>query len=146
MMGTKESAGRRVVLVHWKNKPRDAFEIFSNLKRFCDRYPAYSYNTLNNYLSKQKIPFESDLVHVERKMINGAVSQVFRLTPVVRKRNLHEIDEGKEDVQYWQSKPACERIAAVTFMISQSLKKGERMDKSIVRKRRLKRYDTRKRL
>lgn len=57
------------------------------------------------------------------------------IVPEVRKGRLGEIDEGKEDIQYWQSRPAIERIAAVTFLVFQSIPKGERMDKSVVVKR-----------
>ncbi len=133
------SIGRRVVLVHWKNKANGTFEVFSNLKIFCAHYPGYSYHTLSNYLSKRKMPFENEEVHVERKRIIDAGSPGFKLIPVVRKGMLHEVDEEGEDVQYWQSKPPRERIAAVTFMVSQCLTKGQRMDKSILKKRRLKR-------
>jgi hypothetical protein len=63
----------------------------------------------------------------------------FKLAPVVRKGQLNEIDEAMDDLLYWISRPASERIAAVTFLISQSLADGETMDKSIIRKKRLKR-------
>ena len=129
--------GRRVVLVHWVNKTDNAYEVFSNLKNFCARYPAYSYHTLNNYLSKLKVPFENEEVHVERKKITGAFSQEFRLVPVVRKGKLIDIDEEKEDMHYWLSRPVSERIAAVTFLVNQSLEKGTRMDKTVVKKRML---------
>ncbi len=134
-----ESAGRRVVLVYWKSKTTDAFEVFSNLKIFCEQYPVYSYNTLNNYLSKQKIAYENEQVHVERKKIKGSADHGLRILPVVRKGRLREMNEESEDVQYWLSRPASERIAAVTFLVSQSLAKGDRMDKTTIRKRKLKR-------
>lgn len=134
----KEPAGRRVVLVHWKNKNNNAFEVFSNLKNFCAHYPSYSYNTLNNYLSKQKMAFENETVFVERKNIINTVAPEYKLVPVVRRGLLHKIDEEKEDIQYWLSRPSSERIAAVTFLVSQSLAKGQRIDKSVVKKRRLK--------
>jgi len=60
-----------------------------------------------------------------------------RIMPVVRKGRLREIDEGMEGVQYWLSRPAIERIAAVTFLVFQSIPKGERLDKSVVVKRKL---------
>ena len=117
--------GRRVVLVHWKNKASGSFEVYSNLKNFCAHYPEYSYNTLNNYLSKLKVPFENETVLVERKnVINNAAMP--RLIPVVRKAMLKDIDEQKEDVAYWLSRPPAERVAAVTFMISQMLEKRRR--------------------
>ncbi|RYD55673.1 MAG: hypothetical protein EOP56_15255 [Sphingobacteriales bacterium] len=60
-----------------------------------------------------------------------------RVVPVMRRRRLSEIDEGSEDIKYWLSRTPAERIAAVTFLISQTLKKGERMDKTIVVRRKL---------
>ena len=60
---------RRVVLIHWKKDASRPFEVYSNLKNFSLANPQYPYNTLNNYLSKKKIPFETDDVRVERKQI-----------------------------------------------------------------------------
>jgi hypothetical protein len=42
-------------------------DVFSRLKGFCESYPAYNYHTLNNYLSKKKIPFENDELKIERQ-------------------------------------------------------------------------------
>ena len=67
------------------------------------------------------------------------MSEEKRLERVARKGKMKDISEGEEDVQYWLSRPAKERIAAVTFLISQFLEKDERMDKSVIRKRRAKR-------
>lgn len=61
----------------------------------------------------------------------------FKIIPVVRKASLNEVNEELEDVQYWLSRPVKERIAAITFLISQSLAKDERMDKKAVFKGRL---------
>jgi len=58
-----------------------------------------------------------------------------RIVPVVRKATLREIDEDLEDMQYWLSRPPQERIAAVTQLISKSLKPGQRMDKTHIVKR-----------
>lgn len=60
---------RRVVIVHWKKDNDNPFEVYSNLKNFSLANPRYSYDTLNNYLSKKKLPFETDDVRVERKQI-----------------------------------------------------------------------------
>jgi hypothetical protein len=60
-----------------------------------------------------------------------------KITPVVRKAVLKDIDEELEDMQYWLSRPPHERAAAVTRLISKSLQPGERMDKSHVVKRKL---------
>ncbi len=86
--------------------PVIVFELFSNLKNFCAHDPRYSYNTLNNYLSKQKVAFENETIHVERKQVIGAAAAGFRFTPVVRKIKLGKIDEEQEDAAYWLSKPA----------------------------------------
>lgn len=59
----------------------------------------------------------------------------FKLTPVVTKRVLGDFDEAAEDIRYWLTRPVEERIAAVTFLVSQTLSKGERLDKTIVSKR-----------
>jgi hypothetical protein len=60
-----------------------------------------------------------------------------KIVPVVRKAILKEIDEGYEDMLYWLSRPAHERIAAVTQLRSHSIKPGQRLDKTIVIKRKL---------
>lgn len=132
---------RRIILVYWKNRQDNEFEVFSNLKLFCASYPQYSYNTLSNYLSKEKKPFENELLRVERKpILTKALSHSpqFRMMPVVRRRKLSDIDEGVEDLMYWRSKPPKDRIAAVTFIISQSIKPGVRLDKSAVVRRKMK--------
>ena len=60
-----------------------------------------------------------------------------KIVPVVRKAILKDIDEEYEDMLYWLSRPAQERIAAVTQLRSHSLKPGQRMDKTVVIKRKL---------
>jgi hypothetical protein len=60
-----------------------------------------------------------------------------KIVPVVRKAKLKEIDESYEDMLYWLSRPPQERIAEVTRLISLSLKPGQRMDKTIVIRRKL---------
>ena len=67
----------------------------------------------------------------------------FRWVPVVSKGRLHEIDEATNDILYWLSRPVEERLAAVTFLVSQQLNEGERMDKTIVRKMKMHRHDSR---
>jgi len=64
-------------------------------------------------------------------------SAPFKLEKVVRKVLLHEIDEELEDLEYWLSKSPQERVAAVTFIVSQSLIPGQRIDKTMVKKRQL---------
>ncbi|MFI5138912.1 MAG: hypothetical protein ACHQIM_13900 [Sphingobacteriales bacterium] len=60
-----------------------------------------------------------------------------KIVSVVRKAKLKEIDESYEDMLYWLSRPPQERIAEVTRLISLSLKPGQRMDKTVVIKRKL---------
>jgi hypothetical protein len=62
-------AGRRVVLVHWKNTSVTSYEIYSNLKNFCLTHPEFSYDTVSNYLSKKKLPYENELIRIERKSV-----------------------------------------------------------------------------
>lgn len=50
---------------------------------------------------------------------------------------LKEIDEEQEDINYWLSKSPIERFAALTMIIRQSLKPGERMDKTFVVQRQM---------
>lgn len=59
-----------------------------------------------------------------------------RLQAIVRKGHIKEIDE-QEDLLYWLSRSPKERMEAVTFIISQFLKPGQRMDKSAVTRRKL---------
>lgn len=46
-------------------------------------------------------------------------------------------DEDYKDMLYWLSKTPQERIAAVTHLRSTFLKSGERLDKSVVIKRKM---------
>jgi hypothetical protein len=57
---------RRIILVKWK-KLDDLIEVYSSLKDFCNYHPHFSYDTLNNYLSKKKVPYENGEIKVERK-------------------------------------------------------------------------------
>ena len=130
-------------MIHWKDNPRNPFQVFSNLKNFCASYPQYNYNTLNNYLSKDKRAYENDQVRIERKNITTDVLtsppdyRNMRMERVVKKGPLKNIDQDQEDMEYWSTKSVRERAAAVTFIISQSLKPGQRMDKTFVLKRKL---------
>jgi hypothetical protein len=131
---------KRVILVYWKSKPDNLFEVFSNLRNFCLSYKEYSYNTINNYLSKAKIPYENQEVRIERKNIimKPKTEPIIRkIAPVVRKVMLKEANDEQRDLEYWLSRPVIERAAAVTAIISQSLTKGQRMDKTIVVKRKM---------
>ena len=131
------------MVIYWKEDPKNPFQVFSNLKNFCASYPQYNYNTLNNYLSRNKKAYENERIRIERKSIITDVRpsqpflQIKRMERVVKKGLLKAIDQNKEDLRYWRTKSVVERAAAVTFIISQSLKPGQRMDKSFVQKRKL---------
>jgi len=65
------------------------------------------------------------------------MQKVLKIEPVVRKALLKDIDESYEEMLYLLSRPPQERIAEVTRLISHSLKPGQRMDKTVVIKRKL---------
>ena len=133
------SQNKRVVVVYWKNHPENPIEVFSSLKNFCLSYLEYNYNTLSNYLSKAKVPYETDKLRVERKIIFLQPKiQVRKIMPIIRKVALKQANDYKQDLNYWMGKTPAERLAAVTFLSRQSIKKGQRMDKTTIVKRSLK--------
>jgi len=134
---------KRVVLICWKQKQDNPVEVFSNLKNLCLSYPQYNYNTLNNYLSKNKIAYENEEVRIERlpvyakpmlRMQRGQRS----ILPVVVKQPLNAIDEQQQNLEHWLGQPVKERLSAVTFIVGQSLKRGQRMNKTIVHRKKMK--------
>ena len=134
---------KRVVIVHWKDKREDSFEVFSSLKNFCLSYKEYNYNTLSNYLSKRKIAYSNEHIHIERKNVflkpkPDIDLRIRRIFPVVRKVPLKEANDAIRDLNYWLTQPATKRIAAVTYLLSQSLEKGQRIDKTRIVKRKCK--------
>ncbi|HEY9260206.1 hypothetical protein [Chitinophaga sp.] len=138
------SNNKRVVVVYWKNKQEDPLEVFSSLKNFCLSYREYNYNTLSNYLSREKIAYDNELVRIERKIVilkpkAEKKAPVRQIAAVVRKVPLKEANDGIHDLEYWLSKSVQERGAAATFLMSQLLKKGQRLDKTIIIKKKLKR-------
>lgn len=137
---------KRVVVIHWKKQQGIAFEVFSNLKNLCLSYPKYNYNTLNNYLGKAKTAYENEEVRIERKHIfteprnpmMGSPLPGRSIVPVVHKVALKDTDEGLDNLTYWKTQSPIKRVAAVTFIISQSLQAGERLNKNIVHKKKMK--------
>ena len=89
-------------LVHWKNKPENPYEVFSSLKKFCLSYHDYNYNTLNNYLSNAKIPYNNQDIFIEQKNIilkpkPGLLPMQKRnIVPAVRKVLLHKAADEKK--------------------------------------------------
>jgi hypothetical protein len=51
---------------------------------------------------------------------------------------MKDAHESRNDLDYWLSQPVQNRVAAVTFIIFQSLKQGERMDKTYFKKQKIK--------
>jgi len=66
---------KRVIVVYWKRFASTDIDVFSSLKGFCYSYPTYNYHTLNNYLSKKKIPFENDEIKIERQPLIKSVKR-----------------------------------------------------------------------
>jgi|GEM_PF-544947 len=133
---------KRVIVVHWKDRPESPFEVFSNLKNFCLSYLQFNYHTLNNYLSKGKIPYENEQVRIERQIIlteaiTPAQPWKRKIVPMVRRVRMDIANDEQHDLEYWQTKSVKERAEAVTLIIAQSLRKGQRMDKSKVSKNRV---------
>ncbi|MEO7174933.1 MAG: hypothetical protein ABIV51_03770 [Saprospiraceae bacterium] len=142
-MSTRAVSAKRAVVLSWKEKGGNRIELFSNLKNLCLSYPQFNYNTLNNYLSKSKIAFENELVRIERKPINLKPlnlpeEHARRIVPVMVRRAMKEFDEKEHDLEYWLSVSPVERLRALAFIVTQSLKDNERMDKTIVRRINLK--------
>lgn len=135
---TSETQNKRVVVVYWKNQPENPIEVFSSLKNFCLSYPEYNYNTLSNYLSKAKVPYETGKVRVERKIVFLQPKiQARKIMPILRKVKLKEANDYAQDLKYWMAKTAAERLSAVTFLVRQSIKSDLKMDKTKIKKRKL---------
>jgi hypothetical protein len=49
--------------------------------------------------------------------------------------DLRTSNQAGEDFDFWMSKTAIDRLAAVTFLVNQTLKPSQRMDKSLVLKK-----------
>jgi len=126
---------KRVVVLNWKKRKNNTIEIFSNLKLVCASYPAYSYNTLNNYLSKNKVAYEDDEVKIERKPVHTTAIAVRKIQMVAKRVNRTEHDEEIQNRSFWLSRTPGERLNAVTMLRSQVLAKGQRMNKEFGMKR-----------
>jgi len=61
-----------------------------------------------------------------------------KIEMVRRQIDMKTHDQASEDLKYWLSKTPQERIVAVTFLVRQMLEPGERMDKSVFIRRKLK--------
>lgn len=135
---TSANQNKRVVVIYWKNQPENPIEVFSSLKNFCLSYLEYNYNTLSNYLSKAKVPYETDRVRVERKNIFLQPKiQSRKIIPVVRKVQLNEANDYTQDLNYWMTKTPSERLSALTYLARQTMKRDQKMDKTKITKRKL---------
>jgi hypothetical protein len=134
---------KRVVIVHWKTRLENPFEVFSSLKNFCLSYNGYNYNTLSNYLSKGKIAYNNPEVRIERKEVILKPKFPFipakgrSIVPVLRKVKLKEAGDEEHNLKFWLSKPPLFRVAAITEMITRTMDKSGRMDKTWIVKRKL---------
>lgn len=141
-MQTTNTPNKRVIVVYWKNRNENPFEVFSNLKNFCISYNEFNYNTLNNYLSKEKTAYENAVVRVERKDVflkPKTQTSIRKIQPVVRKVSLKEADDYMHDVNYWLTKTPSERLSALTFIVRQSLSRGKnKLDKTQMARKKLK--------
>lgn len=130
---------KRVVVVYWKNQAENPIEVFSSLKNFCLSYLEYNYHTLSNYLSKAKVPYETDKVRVERKNIFLQPKiQSRKMVPILRKVALKEANDYTQDLNYWMTKTPAERLSALTFLVRQTIKRDQKLDKTKIIKRKLK--------
>ncbi|QEC52993.1 hypothetical protein EDD80_105212 [Anseongella ginsenosidimutans] len=132
------SKDKRVVVLQWKEPAGTRVEVFSNLKNLCLNYPEFNYNTLNNYLGKGRTAYEKDHVKIERKTVLTKPDMPATITkrsiaPVVRTVKLHEANDSERDLIYWLAQPPKKRLEAVAFIVSQSLTKNQRMDKTSIR-------------
>jgi hypothetical protein len=128
----------RVVALTWKDGRKNEVEIFSNLKILSATYPLYNYNTLNNYLSKAKMAYENEQVRIERVVVQKKSFPIRKMAMIVTRVKMREHDETAKDTDFWLSRPAAERLEAVTRLSGMlKMRKNERMDKTHVVKRKL---------
>ena len=109
IMEINQPQKKRVIVVFWKNNPETPFEVFSNLKNFCLSYTQYNYNTISNYLSKAKVPYENSDMRIERKSIISKPkpvtgSRVRKIVPVLRRVMMKNTDDEDRDLKYWLSR------------------------------------------
>ena len=58
------SVPRSVILITWKDSGNQV--AYSSLRGFVADHSEYSEHTINNYISRQKIPFEDDKMKLEK--------------------------------------------------------------------------------
>ncbi len=122
--------------MNWKAQAENPIEVYSNLKILCESHPMFNYNTLNNYLSKSKIPYENDVVRIERKVVHTEPIKRRQIALIGNKVNAQVHDEEKQNKDFWLTRPIAERLNAVSRLRAQVVK-NERMDKTFGLKRSL---------
>src|SRR4051794_31008629 len=105
---------KRVIVLSRKNQPENPLEVFSNLKLLCASYPAFNYNTLNNYLSKSKTAFENEQVRIERKVVNTTPIPIRKIVMVAKRVKRLGHNEEEQNMSYWKTQPLEERLNTVT--------------------------------
>lgn len=127
---------KRVVVMNWKAQTENPIEVYSNLKILCESHPVFNYNTLNNYLSKSKIPYENDVVRIERKLVHTEPIKRRQIALIGNKVKAKGHDEEKQNKDFWLTRPVEERLDAVSRLRAQVVKNG-RLDKTFGLKRSL---------
>ncbi|KQS27014.1 hypothetical protein [Dyadobacter sp. Leaf189] len=61
-----------------------------------------------------------------------------KIAMVRQQINMKNGDQAADDLDYWLAKTPQERIAAVTFLVSQMLEPSQRMDKTYFSQRNMK--------
>lgn len=120
--------------MNWKSQAENSIEVYSNLKILCESHPMFNYNTLNNYLSKSKIPYENDVVRIERKVVHTEPAKRRQIAIVGNKVKAQGHDEEKQNRDFWVTRPPAERLDAVRRLRAQVVK-NERMNKNFGLKR-----------
>ncbi|OOG74939.1 hypothetical protein [Algoriphagus sp. A40] len=135
-METKNAPKKRVIVAFWKNRKIDSIEVFSNLKIFCETYPTFSYNTLNNYLGKAKTPYENSQLFLTRQELitKPLLKKARSIQPVVNRYLLASHDEGEQNLDFWLASEPESRIYAVTKLASEGMEKGMKVDKCKIQK------------
>lgn len=135
-MEPKKTPKKRVVIAVWKNRIDPEIEVFSNLKVFCESYPSFSYNTLNNYLGKAKTPYENhELLLRRQELIAKPLLKKGRsIQPVVNRYEQATHDEGEQNLDFWLASEPESRVYAVTKLVSEGIPKDSKMDKRKVQR------------
>ena len=68
----KEKIPRKsVVVAIWKKTREDEVEVFTSLVGFLERYPHYVKATIENYITRRKVPYSDENVTINRVELQG---------------------------------------------------------------------------